>query len=144
MMVPLRYVPEVCYFYHFSIYRSIKEAKGINYIISFGIGVIIVTVVMLYIYWLIFEQLPPFHVKATMLPGMITGLLWNVGNYCSIYATLYLGLTVGFPLTQLALVVSGLWGIIAFKEIGGIRTLSVWTISVTVLLAGAALLALYG
>ena len=75
------------------------------------------TVAFLYIYWLIFEHLPDFKLKTVMLPGMITGLLWNVGNFCSIYATYYLGLTVGFPLTQLALVVSGLWGIIAFKYV---------------------------
>ena len=68
MMVPMKYVPE--------------EAQGINYIVSFAIGVIIVTVVMFYIYWLIFEKLPPLQVRATLVPGLITGFLWNIGNFC--------------------------------------------------------------
>jgi glucose uptake protein GlcU len=62
----------------------------------------------------------------------------------SIYATLYLGLTVGFPLTQVALVTSGLWGILLFREISGAKTLIVWTLSVCVLLGGAAMLSLFG
>ena len=53
-------------------------------------------------------------------------------------------MTVGYPLTQVALVVGGLWGIIAFKEMKGIRTLSVWAASVTILLGGAVMLALFG
>jgi len=130
MMVPLRFTPE--------------DASGINYIVSFGIGVMVVTPVCALVYFLIRRQLPQFHLKVALVPGLITGLIWNVGNFCSIYATLYLGLTVGFPLTQVALVVSGLWGILMFKELKGARTLVVWTLGVCVLLGGASLLALYG
>jgi len=130
MMVPTKFLPE--------------NAKGINYVVSFSIGVVIVTPICAVIYFLIRRQEPVFHIKVAFLPGLITGLLWSVGNFCSIYATMYLGLTVGFPLTQLALVVAGLWGLIVFKELSGARTIAFWFLSVLVLLSGAALLALYG
>jgi len=130
MMVPLRFLP--------------KDAAGINYISSFGIGVLAVTPVCAFFYFLIKREIPVFHFKAAFIPGVLTGLLWNIGNYCSIYATLYLGLTIGFPLTQVALVVSGLWGMFAFKELSGVWTITVWWISVVILLTGAALLSLFG
>jgi len=130
MMVPLRFLP--------------KDAAGINYISSFGIGVLAVTPVCAFFYFLIKREIPIFHFKAAFVPGVLTGLLWNIGNYCSIYATLYLGLTIGFPLTQVALVVSGLWGMFAFKELSGVWTITVWWISVVILLTGAALLSLFG
>jgi len=130
MMVPLRFTP--------------KEASGINYIVSFGIGVLAVTPVFGLLYFLIRRKRPVFHVKVALIPGLITGLIWNIGNFCSIYATLYLGLTIGFPLTQLALVVSGLWGLFVFKELQGFRVILFWIGSVIILLSGAALLSLFG
>jgi len=131
MMVPLRYTP--------------PEASGIKYIVSFGIGVMIVTPVCALFYFAIIKrQIPQLHLRVALIPGLITGLLWNVGNFCSIYATLNLGLTIGFPLTQLALVVSGLWGLLVFKELRGAMVISFWIVSVLILLGGAALLSLYG
>jgi len=129
MMVPLRYTP--------------KEAQGINYIVSFAIGVLIVTPICAIVYFLVRRKKPEFHFRVAVIPGLITGLLWNLGNFFSIYATLYLGLTIGFPLTQTCLVVSGLWGMLVYKELSGARTIILWIISVIVLLAGATLLALF-
>jgi len=130
MMVPLHFTP--------------PDATGINYIVSFGIGVLIVTPICSILYFVFRWRVPKLQVRVALLPGLITGFIWNVGNFCSIYATLYLGLTIGFPLTQLALVVSGLWGIVVFHELSGLRTLSIWTLSLLILLGGAALLALNG
>jgi len=129
MMVPLNYAP--------------KSSQGINYIVPFSIGVLLVTPVFSILYFLIIRKIPQFHIRYALLPGMITGLLWQVGNFCSIYATLYLGLAIVFPLTQIALVVSGLWGIIAFKELSGTIPILTWAFSVLIILGGAVLLALY-
>jgi len=130
IMVPLHYAP--------------KDAGGMIYVVSFGIGVICVTPVVGTLYFLAMRKMPVWKVKETMIPGLITGLIWNIGNFCSIIATIHLGLTVGFPLTQLALVVSGLWGLLVFKELKGAITITVWVISLLILLGGAALLAVYG
>ena len=134
MLVPMQYVP--------------PEDQGITYLYSFAIGVIIVTPVIVSIYfgieYLRKRQVPKFHFKITVLPALLAGLLWNIGNYFSIYATIYLGLAVGFPLTQMALVVAGVWGMLIFKEIKKFSGILQFFLSAFVLLVGAFLLAIYG
>ncbi len=48
--------------------------------------------------------------------GMLSGIVWNIANFSSLFAVSFLGLAVGFPLTQLALFASVLWGLFYFKE----------------------------
>jgi len=52
-----------------------QDAQGINYMISFGIGVLAVTPVLAAIYFLIKFEWPVFHVKVALLPGMHTVLV---------------------------------------------------------------------
>lgn len=49
--------------------------------------------------------------------GLIGGVLFNIGNLGSIFSVTYLGLAIGFPLTQLTIVIAVLWGVLVFKEI---------------------------
>jgi glucose uptake protein GlcU len=135
MMAPLSGLPE--------------KDKGIGYIVPFSIGVVIVTPVFVAIYFLILSIAnrsfvrPVFHFRVAFVPALLTGLMWQIGNYFSIYATLLLGMTVGFPLTQLALVVSGFWGIVLYKEVAG-KGIFIWLGGTLVLGAGAALLVFFG
>jgi len=130
MLAPYSYAPD--------------EAKP-SFLVSFGIGVLIVTPVFAVIYFVVFRKKPDFNlVKVVALPGMLCGLGWNIGNWASIYATMFLGYTVGFPLSQCALLVGGFWGIVLFKEITGIKRVSLFFISSLILLGGAVLLGVYG
>jgi len=134
MMVPSSLTPE--------------EDQGIPYAVSFGIGVAIITSLYAPVYFVIQyvrgKGLPQFHVRVAALPGICAGILWNVGNVCSIYATLYLGLTIGFPLTQMALLVGAVWGMVLFKEITRLGAILTFFLSAIVLLGGAMLLSFYG
>jgi len=120
------------------------EVQGINFIVSFGIGVICVTPVYALIYYFAFRKKPLFKLNQLAIPGIIAGVGWNIGNWASIYATLFLGFTIGFPLTQCALLVGAFWGLLLFREIsGGIRVLIV-VISSFTLIGGAVLLGMFG
>jgi glucose uptake protein GlcU len=130
MLVPLRLAP--------------SDAQGINYMISFGIGVLAVTPALALVYFLLKREIPVFHLRVALVPGLLAGFVWNLGNFCSIYATLYLGLTIGFPLTQVALLVAGLYGIFFFKEITSWFAILFFFVSAGVLLGGAALLSVFG
>lgn len=55
--------------------------------------------------------------NVAILNGLAGGAIWNVGNLGAIFSVTYLGLAVGYPLTQMAAVVAVLWGIFVFKEI---------------------------
>lgn len=87
---------------------------------------------------------PPWELAAVFPPAFLSGAFWNIGNMASIVATEKLGLTVGFPLTQCALLVGGLWGVFYFREIVDPHKIGAFFCSAVILLAGAALLGLYG
>jgi hypothetical protein len=122
------------------------KTKGVVYLASFGIGVGIVTPIVFVLYFLAKRQLPKFHFKIALLPGLCTGTFWTMGNLGSTYAVLSpLGLTVGFPLTQSCLIISGLWAIFMFKEITGWKSILHFFAAVLLLLGpGCALLAVFG
>jgi len=77
-----------------------------------------------------------------VLPGAFSGLIWNIANFASFYTILILGMSVGYPLTQLALFVSVLWGLLCFHEIEGRRKIILLVAGGVVLFAGAVLLGL--
>lgn len=84
---------------------------------------------------------PPVH-KPVFLWGILSGILWNVGNVGSFFALLHLGYGTGFAMTQLALFVGVSWGVFYFREVTGRAALMRLFISAAVLFAGAATLAL--
>jgi len=54
--------------------------------------------------------------RNAVVPGMVTGILWTMGNFLSVHATKYLGMAVGFPLTQTCILINAVWGIAFFGE----------------------------
>ena len=81
--------------------------------------------------------------SAAAVPGVASGAIWNVGNMCSIVATNdpRVGLSIAYPIMQCGLLVAGLWGIFAFRELRG-RAITVYAVSACVLVAGASMLTL--
>jgi len=82
---------------------------------------------------------PQFHVKKVAIPALLTGAFWSMGNFASMFATVYLGQALGFPLTQCCLVVNGSFGILFFKEIRGAPAIRTFVLAAVLLLAGATL-----
>lgn len=68
------------------------------------------------------------------------GLAWNCANVGSLIAVQFLGFAVGFPLTQLALVISIAWAVLVFHESPQPRQRRYLALAATSLLFGAALL----
>ena len=77
--------------------------------------------------------------------GMSCGGLWASANVLSVHATMRLGQAVGFPLTQVCVVISALWGICYFGELRESRAaLALFGGSSVVVLSGAVALKLAG
>ena len=55
--------------------------------------------------------------KRLTVYGLLSGVIWNLGNLLSIFAISQLGLAKGFPIAQSAVLISTLWGIFYFREI---------------------------
>lgn len=128
-----------------------KLDKGLGFLISFAIGAALVNLaswVLRYLYLCQkhssfsrgYQELPSMHLRKMWLYGGLCGILWSIGNFCSILAVENMGEGVGYSLTQTSMLVSGLWGIFYFHEIEGCRTISKWCASAIVTVLGIILL----
>jgi glucose uptake protein GlcU len=90
------------------------------------------------------EWLPPAHFKKCFWPGFLSGLLWNAGNLGATLASLPPLQTVGYTITQSALLVGCAWGVFVFKEIKGTRNVRLFWVGAFVTLAGLCILGWYG
>lgn len=90
------------------------DASGVGYLISFGIGAVIVTTALwmarFSYHWARFgsvssayQALPSFHFRVMWLPGCTAGTLWSIGNFFSLISVKYLGEGVGYSVTQSAM-----------------------------------------
>lgn len=131
---------------------------GIDFVLSFAIGALCVQTC----FWLVYlgvrtingtrPIMPPVHFRIMLVPGLISGCLWSAGNVCQIYAVLLLGVGVGSgcvqvgvfaifsllffkPLYQANLLVAGIWGILYYREIVGLRIL-LWICFALIALGG--------
>lgn len=142
ILVPLSYVPEP------------EKYGGLGFLPAFGVGCAILGIVVTAgFYGLVEKRRPSFDVKASLLPGLAAGFVWNCGNVCSIYAmdptpnvpgSSGLSYGVAYPMMQCALFISGIWGIFVFKEIKGIQAIAAFFVFGGILLGGAAMLGAYG
>lgn len=57
------------------------------------------------------------HLQVMLLPGCLAGLIWSIGNVCSMISVNNLGQGVGYSVTQAAMLVSGIWGIFYYQEV---------------------------
>ena len=134
LMVPAQFVPE--------------EQRGWDYVLSFAIGsemtAVFMTVVLIIYHYIRTRTLVEFHFKAVLLPGLLSGALWSAGNAFRVFAVLYLGMAVGFPLTQLGLVLAAIIGMVFFKEIASKFSIFIFVVSTCCIAAGALLLSFFG
>ncbi|KAJ3424248.1 transmembrane protein [Anaeramoeba flamelloides] len=135
-----------------SSYAPLKLAKpeyqGLMVPMSFGIGsfsaITLITIIFCIKKKLEGQKvLELFHFKICYF-ALSSGLIWCFGNICSIVTILSpLGLSIGYPLTQLAVLVSSLSGIILFKEITG-KNIIYFAFCFVFAIGGGALLGIYG
>lgn len=127
--------------FHFLSQEMAEDASCLAYLGSFAVGIVLTTPVsaLFYFFFPLRLPLPPWHVREALVPGVITGSLWAFGNFAATLATAHLGNTLGYPLTQTGIIVSGCWGIFFFRER---VSRSLFAASAVVIVAGGLLLAL--
>jgi hypothetical protein len=133
IMVPMHWCPQ--------------EEKGSHFLISFAIGATTINValwILRYMYLTAYHaspvtayySLPSFHLQKMWLPGGTSGILWSIGNFCSIISVQHLGEGVGYSVVQASMLVSGLWGIFYFHEIQKTQTIVKWLLSASLTVFG--------
>ena len=78
--------------------------------------------------------------KKETLTGIASGVIWNVGNIASFLAVAALGLTIGYPLTQLALLFNVSWGLLYFKEASQRKSFTAIYVGAAIVIIGSVLL----
>mmetsp|Transcript_4814 Transcript_4814/g.6633 ORF Transcript_4814/g.6633 Transcript_4814/m.6633 type:complete len:414 (+) Transcript_4814:140-1381(+) len=128
-------------------YASHEGFGGPMYVISFACGSMLVTIALWVIRFLFelyrldgavlkaFHALPPLHIRQMWIPGTLSGILWSAGNFMCIISVTFLGQGVGYSFTQASMLISGLWGIFYFHEIGE-DMINRWLASAVVALCG--------
>ncbi|KAH3766825.1 hypothetical protein Pelo_1319 [Pelomyxa schiedti] len=131
--------------------QEYSPVQGISYAVSYGIGFFVLSLLFALVYftgvcvWKRKVEVPPLHIKVAVIPASLAGVIWNAGNILAMLASLSpLGMSQGFTLTQLCIVVSALWGILWYREVTGIRNLLIFTVATLILAAGALLLGYFG
>jgi len=122
-----------------------ESLTSLAFLPSLAIGVLVAQPPLFLMYWgrsILKGQYPDFHVKAVAIPGLLTGCYWGMGNFAAMFATVYLGQTIGFPLTQCCLILNGLWGILYYREIRGTKAIGTFAVGAAVILVGASFLGL--
>jgi len=68
------------------------------------------------------------------------GLMFTCAYLGNIFSIAYFGLSIGFPCSQLSLVLSSAWGIILFQEVRGTGRIAIMIVSAVMMVLGAVLL----
>jgi glucose uptake protein GlcU len=156
IMVPLHYAPA-------------NATRGIGFSMSFGIAAVLVVMLLWFLRWLLYSSvffftelrqdkviqrrsiiveslckgytsLPSFHWKVMWRPGLLSGLLYSLGNLMGIVSIQRLGNFMGYSLNQSSMIVSGLWGIFYYKEVAGTLHIIGFLVSVCLVFVGILLL----
>ena len=113
------------------------ELQGLGFLLSFGIGCGTVVVVVWLIRWAVnavqtqscvqaWYELPSMHVTTVGPYALLAGLIWSIGNVCSILSVTLLGQGLGYSLVQSQLIVAGLWAVLFYGEIQGRAHIGGW------------------
>ena len=123
-----------CIFGSYLLPMQLAQINPMDFVAPMGTGIMLGGILLL-------SRRPPSHTG--LLPICIgCGLAWNLANLGSLIAVQTIGFAVGFPLTQLALLVSISWGIFLFGESPLPRQRRFLMLAAIFLLIGAALLGL--
>jgi glucose uptake protein GlcU len=130
----------------FKLSSSGNLSDSLEYVASFAISSAFVSPALFGMYCLIIGRIPDLHFKHAFYPGALSGALWCLANFMSVHATHYLGMKIGFPLTQTCIFFTTLWGILYFKEVdtGPWETKFKFSAGVFLLIFGAYILSSYG
>lgn len=121
--------------------------KGLEFAPSFAIGALNALILawlarFLYHYFrtgyisTAFYTLPSMHLRKMLLPGAISGTLWQIGSIGGMLSVSFFGQGIGMSIGQSSLVVSGLWGIFYFKEVVRSLKIASWFASAIITIAG--------
>jgi uncharacterized membrane protein len=116
--------------------------NNLDYIFSIDSGILLTSLFYFIVYSIVKKNEPEINSKL-VLPGILAGLLWGLGNIAFFEAANILSESITFPIgCSGPNVVSALIGIVIYKEIKGTRNLIFLSLGFSATIAGCVLVAL--
>lgn len=118
--------------------KGVHKQDGLDYVFSHFSGIYITSTVYFCLYAIIRRNKPLVYPRA-ILPAIVSGIMWGIGDCGWFVANDALSEPVSFPIvTAGPAIIGALWGIF-FKEITGLRNLLVVGVAICVTVAGSIL-----
>eukprot|EP01084_Bolivina_argentea_P040203 74298_1 len=117
-----------------------ENNEGVKYVISFAVGCCLILPITICWVYFISKGEVEWHFNTCLCPGIVAGVIWNVGNVASLYAIQSLGYNVAYPMFQSSLIIANLWGIFVWKEFKDRKVIAtILTFSIVVLIGCGAI-----
>lgn len=118
-----------------------SQMNYMDFVYPFSAGIFITSHILIFIlYKKHCIKITP--IKQAVVATLGAGALWMVGTHGCFWALNGLGYAIGYPLTQLNLLVNLLWGILIFKEYPTTKERLKISVAAIIILIGALFLAL--
>ncbi|XP_014346971.1 transmembrane protein 144 [Latimeria chalumnae] len=109
----------------------------LDYVFAHFSGIFLTSTVYFMIYCAVMKNKPGVYPKV-ILPGCISGIMWAIASCCWFLANHYLSPVVSFPIiTAGPGFIAALWGVLAFREIRGMKNYIVLVVAFCIVLAGS-------
>ncbi|EDR21531.1 hypothetical protein EDI_289650 [Entamoeba dispar SAW760] len=116
--------------------NGLASPEGINYVLAHFLGIFLSSTFYFICYIITFRN-KPFIYRETILPGMVSGIMWAIAQVCWFVANTNLPYVVSYPLICAGPgLLSALWGIIVFGEIRGWKNFLFFAIGTLILIGG--------
>ena len=107
-----------------------------SYLFSHACGIFITGTIYFIAYSIIKMNKPIFYPQ-TFLPGIVSGIIWEIAQICFMYSNTYLPWSITFSINASGPgLISTLWGIFVFGEIRGWKNYTLFLIGVLFLFSG--------
>ncbi|CAG5116888.1 unnamed protein product [Candidula unifasciata] len=114
--------------------------NGLDYVFAQFCGIYAASCIYFFIYCALKKNKPRIYPQ-TILPGIISGIMWAVATSCWFIANAELSEAVSYPIISTApsAIASLFWGVVIFHEIKGRRNILILLLAFCVMSAGAIL-----
>ena len=108
----------------------------LDYVFPHFTGIFVMSTIIFLAYAAIAGNNPPVY-RRTVLPGMASGAIWAIAQIGWFIANQELSFTISFPIiTSGPSIVASLWGILAFHEIKGKKSILLILLAFTICISG--------
>lgn len=114
------------------------QMSSLSIFVSFvplTIGMVVMMLILI-----LLKKVKIFYDFTSMVRMILAGLILGGGNYTALLTIQNLGVSQGYPLTQLGIIVNALWGVLVFKEVATVKGRMLIVLSIAIALSGALLL----